>query len=309
MHRTLINFFSTSCIVLVFFANISTAYSQEGKIVFFAEHEGGMHLLDLATGKLSEINLGLSNIGNIDFNEKINKLVFEGSGGHFTPRSLYILDLQSHTKHLIIDSNTKERLYRPKFHPNGEYLYAVNYTEGIFRYSLSSKKWAKMKVAGINSLSPQGLSISKSGETALISPGNFKGFLLASVNNDGFEIKKKILTDFDSCISPRWAGDDVIYFAGRKKAGLQFIWSYNLKAEKLVQLTQPPIGARDFLSLSPSGKEIVFTGTGEQVEWRLWYISTEGAGIKPLTKGGSLSGHLSPVWIKETKQGLTKGSR
>ena len=229
---------------------------------------------------------------------QINKLVFEGSGGHFSPQSLYILDLQNHRSHLIIDSNTKARLYRPKFHPNGEYLYAVNYDEGIFRYSLSSEKWAKMEVSAMNSLNPQGLSISKSGGTALISPGNFKGFLLAGVKGNVFQVKKHILKDFDSCISPRWAGDDVIYFAGRKKAGLQFIWSYKLKTEKLVQLTQPPIGARDFLSLSQDEKQIVFTGTGEPVEWRLWFIFTDGTGIKPLTEGGSLSSHLSPVWIK-----------
>lgn len=291
--------FSLIFISLLFFANVSATIAQQGEIVFSAEHEGGMHKVDPTTGQTTEIDVGVRNARNIDFNQKINKLVFEASDGHFSSHSLYLLDLQSYKTQLIIDPNTTEKLYRPKFHPNGQYLYALNYSEGIYRYTLSSSKWTKMEVSGTNSLNPQGISLSKSGETALISPGHFKGFLLAAVKDKGFRVLKPILTEFDSCTSPRWAGDKVIYFAGRKKAGLQFIWSYNLETERLVQLTRPPIGARDFLALSPSEKEIVFTGTGEHLEWRLWHVNIDGTDIKPLTKGGNLSGHLYPVWIKE----------
>ncbi len=297
MHTNSTISFLIICVTVLFFACVSAAFAQKGEIVFFAEHEGGMHKVDIATGQVTEIDVGIYNIGDIDFNQKINKLVFEGSGGHFSPQSLYLLDLQTYKTHLIIDPKTTEKLYRPKFHPNGQYLYAVNYSEGIFRYALSSSKWTKMEVSATDSLNPQGISISKSGKTALISPGDFKGFLLANVENKRFRVIKLILSEFDSCISPRWAGDKDIYFAGRKEAGLQFIWSYNLETEKLIQLTQPPIGTRDFLSLSPSEKEIVFTGTGEHLEWRLWHVNINGTDIRRLTKGGSLSGHLSHLSI------------
>ena len=299
MHYIRIKFLTSVSVLLIALAHIASANSISGEIAFFAEHEGGLHMLDLHTSRIRELKIGLPNTGNLDFNGKTKLLVFEGSRGHHAPRSLYLLNIENNKKYLIYDANTsKPILYRPKFHPDGVHLYAVNYGEGIFRYSLSSKLWEKLQIAGQANLNPQGLSFSKSGKRVAISPGDFKGFLLARIVDTGLFIEKHLLNDFGSCIAAQWVGENKIVFAGRMKPGLQFIWSFDLETGELKQLTQPPIGTRDFLSLSQDEKTIVFTGTGEPLEWRLWQISIDGTDLKQLTKGGVLSGHLSPVWIQ-----------
>jgi len=152
-------------------------------------------------------------------------------------------------------------------------------------------------IIGSSSLNPQGLSFSKSGDKVALSPGNFQGFLVGNVKDGTIIIKEHVLADF-SCISPRWAGENDLIFAGRRAAGLQFIWKYDLATKKITQLSQPPIGSRDFLDLSNDERTIVFTGTSEKLEWRLWKIAIDGSDLKLLTRGGELSSHLSPVWIE-----------
>lgn len=268
-------------------------------IAFFAEHEGGLHMLDHATGEIRQIDVGLLNIGDLSYSKQRHLLAFEGARGHEQPHSLYLLDLKRNKKERIFQGlDHKEQLYRPSFDPSGQFLYAVNYFKGVYRYSLEKKDWTSVPVIGTSTLNPQGLSFSKSGDKVTISPGKFQGFLIGNVVNGTIVIKEHVLTGFNSCISPRWAGENTIIFAGRKVPGLQFLWKIDLTSKKVTQISQPPIGSRDFLALSNDEKTIVFTATPEELEWRLWQISADGSGLKQLTKGGDLSSHLSPVWIE-----------
>jgi Tol biopolymer transport system component len=269
------------------------------RIAFFAEHEGGLYILDYTTGQIKQINVEMLNVGNLAYSQKRNFLAFEGAKEHEEPQSLYLLDLRTNKKERIFKTtNDNEPLYRPCFDPTGQFLYAVNYDKGVYRYSLAKKNWESVHIVGSPSLNPQGLSFSISGNKIAISPGNFQGFLIGEIKEGTIIIKEHILTDFNSCISPQWAGENELIFAGRKVAGLQFLWKLDLVSKNVTQLSHPPIGSRDFLTLSNDKKTIVFTGTSEKLEWRLWKISVDGSGLQQLTRGGGLSSHLSPVWIE-----------
>ena len=287
---------SILCIVLGVFALAAEPVAPSVRIAFFAEHEGGLHILDYATGQIKQIDVGMLNVGDLVYSRKRNLLAFEGSKEHEEPQSLYILDLRTNKKERIFKA-TGDYVYRPRFEPTGQFLYAVNYDKGIYRYSFTTKKWISVPIIGSSSLNPQGLSFSKSGDKVALSPGNFQGFLVGNVKDGTIIIKEHVLADF-SCISPRWAGENDLIFAGRRAAGLQFIWKYDLATKKITQLSQPPIGSRDFLDLSNDERTIVFTGTSEKLEWRLWKIAIDGSDLKLLTRGGELSSHLSPVWIE-----------
>ncbi len=267
-------------------------------IAFSPEHDGGLYVLDVGSGKLREIDVGLPNIGDLAYSTRAKLLAFEGSRGHGQLQSLYLLELEDYEKDLIYEATSNETLYRPQFDPSGQYLYAVNYSTGIYRFTLTDRTWKRVQVSGVEKLNPQGVAFSKSGQQVAISPGNFQGFLIASVESNGFVVKDHVLAKFGSCISPQWIGDSAIVFAGRKEPGLQFIWKLDLESGTVTRITSPPLGVRDFLSLSRDERTIVFTGTAEKFEWRLWQVGIDGTGLRKLTKGGTLSGHLSPVWLE-----------
>jgi hypothetical protein len=274
------------------------AIDSPRQIAFFGEHEGGLHLLNYATGQIQELKVGTRNVGDLDYSHERGLLAFEGSTAHGQGKSLYLLNLNNGKKEIVFTARRgKEPLYRPRFDPRGEYLYALNYFEGVRRYSFLKKTWEPVRVADI-SISPQGLAFSRTGQRVAISPGDFRGFLIAKVTTDKFLPEEHVLADFDSCISPQWIDEKTLIFAGRKEPGMQYLWKFDLGSKHLTQLTIPPIGARNFLSLSRDGKTIVFTGTGEKFEWRLWEVSVDGTGLRQLTTGGNLSSHLGPVWIE-----------
>lgn len=269
------------------------------KIAFFVEHGGGLHVLDIRSEKVNQLNVGMSNIGNLDFHFDKKLLVFEGSNDHHMPRSLNIYDFKTKKVTKIYSPKSyDDAIYRAKFHPSGEHIYAVNYDNGIFIYSFTKRMWSKVKVDDDFLKGTQGISFSKSGKKVAISTGSFQGFLIADVENDSFTIKDSILEEFSSCTSARWQDDNTIIFAGRKKYGRQHLWKFSIDEKKLIQLTNRRVGSRDFLTLSMDGKTIVFTGTDKESEWRLWKISSNGNNLQKLTHGENYSSHLSPVWIE-----------
>ena len=269
-------------------------------IAFAAEHEGGLHTVEVSSGKISELNVGAMDVSDLTYYKAKRLLAFSAAKAHDSFESLYLLSLPQKKKQLIYDGQAHGyALYRPAFAPSGRYVYALNYSKGIFRYSLEEKHWERVAIAGKTGVNPQGLSFSSSGTKVAVSHGEFKGFLIASVTPDGFRIEREILNDFDACTSPRWIGDDIIVFAGRKQPGLQYLWKFHLGTGQLDQLTASPIGARDFLTLSNDQKTVVFTAaeTSQPLEWRLWLLELDGSKPTRLTKGGQLSSHLFPVWL------------
>jgi hypothetical protein len=269
-------------------------------IAFFAEHEGGLHLLESSTEAPTRLNVGFVNVGNLAYSTTARLLAFEASNSHEALRSLYILGREDSRPKRVFRSDEKSQLYRPVFDPAGENLYAVNYFTGIHRFPLSDRTWTQVPVLGAPDLNPQGLSFSPSGERVAISPARFDGFLIGRVGPDGFSIEKRILEEFESCISPRWVTETQLVFAGRQASGMQHLWVLDLGSGSVRQLTHPPIAVRDFLSLSPSRTTVVFTATDERkpLEWRLWQVQLDGSDLRQLTRGGDLSSHLSPVYIE-----------
>ena len=292
----------TTRLLIIFFSvlttpTIASEAVNKGKVAFFAEHEGGLFVLNTVDGSIRSVSVGFLGIGDLAYSPKSNLLAFVGASSHSELSSLYLLDLESNKKELIYKSQANHTLYRPAFDRTGQYLYAVNYESGIHKYSLASKTWNKVKVSGIKDLNPQGIAFSSSGKKVAISPGNFEGLIIANVESDRLEVIGYLLKEFGTCINPQWIDENSLVFAGRATPGLQFLWKLDIYSEKLTQITHPPLGVRDFLSLSKDGDKIVFTGTTER-EWRLWQVNIDGTELLQLTKGGELSSHLSPVWVE-----------
>jgi Tol biopolymer transport system component len=281
-------------------AHTFAAGIPKGAIAFAAEHEGGLHYVVPPSGEVHNVAFDQRNVGDLAYSKKRGQLAFFASKSHGPRGTLYLMDVATgHSKILLTAKENRNELYRPTFDPSGDYLYAVNYSNGIFRYSFANHHWQRVKVLGRDALNPQGLSLSSSGRRAAISHGEFVGLLIAEVEGDGLRIQREVLSDFQSVTSPRWLGDDALIFAGRRKAGLQFLWKLDLNSGSLEQLTSAPIGARDFLTLAGDGKTVVFTGTrdGDPLEWRLWEVSADKTPPKQLTAGGKLSSHLFPTFI------------
>lgn len=269
------------------------------RIAFFAEHEGGLHILDPVTGNIERIDVGFWDVGDLAYSPTARLLAFEASSSHTTPPSLYLLGYEDSGPTLVFQSTEDVFLYRPEFDPAGRYLYAVNVLSGIHRFSLADSLWTLVHVNGAPGLQPQRISISPSGERVAISPRRYDGFLIGRINDSGFAIEHHLLKEYESCYSPRWVSEDRIVFAGRLSPGIEQIWALDLVSEEVAQLTYDPVATRGHLSLSPDRQEIVFTATNrhQPLEWRLWRINIDGSGLQQLTRGGSLSSHLSPVFI------------
>lgn len=268
-------------------------------IAFFAEHGGGLYVLDSGTTDYQKIEVGISDVGGLAYSSKTQTLAFEARIRHEEPPSIYVLTKNRPDPERILAGTDDFFLYRPAFEPTGRLLYAVNYEDGIHRYSFDQESWEPVIVTGVEGLNPQGLAFSPSGDKVAISPGQFNEVLIGAVTENGLEITRRILDDFDSCISPRWVSETQIVFAGRKTAGLQYLWSIDLESGEVHKITDAPIGARDFLDLSPDRKRIVFSATNEDesLEWRLWQVELDGSNVEKLTSGGDLSSHLGPVHI------------
>lgn len=284
-------------LLILAYPHVANAQNAD-RIAFSVEHEGGLQILDLATGDFKALDVGMLNIGNLAYNHKNRLLVFEGSKTHDIPEAIYTYDFKSRKiERIYKPSSFEDILYRPEFEPGGDYLFSLNYDIGIFRYSFGNRKWEKVQVTGTKETNFQGISISQSGKKVALSPARFNGFLLGDLNGSEISINKHILTDFESCTSPRWVGDSIIVFLGRKKPSYQYLWKLSLATGTIEQLTAEPLGTRDFLDISNDGETIVFTATDSQNGmWRLWKIKINGEGLEPLTRSGQ--GHLSPIWIQ-----------
>lgn len=278
-------------------------------IAFTAGFEGELKLLDCASGRIRRLDVGQVAASSLAYSRTRNLLAFDEAEGHDGSGSIYLLDLKTmDVEHIY---NGEPSLHGPRFDHEGSCLYAGSFFDGIYRYCLASRAWEKIRISGLDSLSPNpmGLSFSKSGRKVAISlgyavgkapivPGAPKGFYIASVENGEFTVQDRVAIDFWDCTSPQWVGDEEIVFAGRKEEGVQYIWKLDLASGTLEQITEGPVGSLGFLSLSRDEKIIVFTGAGEKLEWKLWQVSIDGTGLKQLTGGDPHSGHLSPVWIE-----------
>jgi hypothetical protein len=284
--------------LFLLYALLAAESGPTGQVAFTGEFDGKIYVLDVASKQINELPVGNLDVKDLAYSNKARRFAFGALDGHTERLSLYILSLKDGGKRRIYQATSGiPQLYRPMFDPTGENLYAVNFAAGVFRYSFARQTWDKVAITGAEHINPQGLSFSDSGQEVAILPGNFKGLLIARVLNGRFVIDKHVVPEF-SAISPAWIGDEAIVFAGRRQEGLQFIWRLDVPSGKLTQLTSPPLGARDYLSLSADEKTIVFTGTDRaQADWKLWQVSVNGTQAHQLSPSSSMSDCLHPVWI------------
>ncbi len=277
----------------------NASWAATAEIAFTSESSGGLYVLDAQTLSVKRKSLGLTTIEDLAYSPRNKTLALIGSKGNDGQRSLFLLKWPA-TKLLRIPYPKDGAPYHPQFDPEGRYLYAVNYGPEIFRYSLSGGEWTRLPVQGIPDLHVQAIAVSPSGRLAAMSPADFKGFLIAEVAPNRFRVLRTVLTDFDNCISPHWIDDGHIVFLGRKTAGYQSVWLLNVGTGQLNQLTQPPLGTRDFLSLSSNGSSVVFTASDTimPAEWTLWRLDLSGKEPTRLIPGKQDSSFLFPVWIE-----------
>jgi hypothetical protein len=286
---------SLSCLCLVLAAQSGTSR----RIAFATEFEGKLRLLDYSTARIRSIDVGLSQLNSIAYCKAAALLALEGEDEREeSAYALYLWHLDTGKGELLHRAGAGENYYRPTFDPACQYLYAVSLSLGLGRYSLSGKGWDRVQITGAKVQILQEVAFSRSGRKVAISPENFKGFLIAGNEGKQLVVERSVLADFLGCISPIWIGDETLLFAGRREKGYQCLWRYDLETDKVRQLTYPPLGTRDFLSLSADGRTIVFTATTSRADWKLWEISVDGTGLRQLTRGSGSSNQLSPVWVE-----------
>jgi len=274
--------------------NAGTAGTAE--IAFTTEFAGDLYVMDARTLSVQRISVGLTSIGDLAYSHRNRTLALVGSQRGGGPQSIFLLTWPG-AKLRRIPYPSGAAPYRPQFDPEGRYIYAVNYGPEIFRYSLQGGHWARLPVDGVKDIHVQMLALSPSGHLAVISPADFKGFLIAEVAPDHFRVTRTVLSDFDSCTSAQWIDENHIVFLGRKTPGYQFVWLLDLETGQLRQLTQPPIGTRDFLSLSRDGTTLVFTATDTNFEWTLWRLNLNSQGPIRLLPPKPDDSYLFPTWI------------
>ena len=123
--------------------------------------------------------------------------------------------------------------------------------------------------------------------------------MIADVAADRFRVIRTVLADFESCTSPHWIDDTRMVFLGRKTQGYQSVWLLNVQSGQLDQLTRPPLGTRDFLSLSRDGASVVFTASDSIVppEWTVWRLDLNAKQPIRLIRAKQDSSFLFPTWI------------
>jgi len=276
--------------------------SRGGRIIYASEFDGRLLVVDTETRVVETHPLRFAKVGDLAYNQTSHTLALVGTRTQDRQQSLYLLRWPGQDLQLISrGTSTHGSPYRPAFDPSGEYVYAVDYGPNIFRYARTKKKWEEIPVDGPTDFHAQGLAFSPSGHFAALSPGDFKGFVIADVRSDQFRALHTVLSDFEGCISPHWIDDNTIVFAGRQRPGLQFLWELNVTTGELRQLTGPPIGARDFLSVSPDGQMVAFTATGGKLraEWAIWLLSPNTREPSRLTPENIRDSFLFPTWIEK----------
>jgi Tol biopolymer transport system component len=268
------------------------------EIAFTSESSDGLYVLDAQTLSVKRKSLGLSTIEDLAYSPRNKTLALIGSRGNEGQRSLFLLKWPG-SRLQRIPYPKDGAPYHPQFDPEGKFLYAVNYGPEIFQYSLNGGEWTRVPVQGVQDLHVQAIAVSPSGHLAAISPADFKGFLIAEVAPNRVRVLRTVLTDFDNCISAHWIDEGHIVFLGRKTAGYQSVWLLNLGSGQLSQLTHPPLGTRDFLSLSSDRGSVVFTASDTimPAEWTLWRLDLTGKEPIRLIPGKQDSSFLFPTWI------------
>jgi Tol biopolymer transport system component len=276
----------------------TAALADTPEIAFTSEFSGGLYVMDAQTLSVKRKSLGLTTIEDLAYSSSSKTLALIGSRGKDGQRSLFLLKWPG-TKVQLIAYPKEGAPYRPEFDPEGRFLYAVNYGSEVFRYSLKGGEWARVPVQGIQDLHVQEIAVSPSGHLAALSPADFKGFLIAEVAPEHFRVLRAVVTDFNSCTSAHWIDDSHIVFLGRKSEGYQSVWQLDLGSGQLRQLTHPPLGTRDFLSLSGDGRSVVFTGsdTISPAVWTLWRLDLTAKDPVRLIPGKQDSSFLFPAWI------------
>jgi len=268
-------------------------------IVFSSEFGDELFVMNTKTREKRTIPLRLAEFRDLTYSQALHALALVGSRTEGGQHSIFLLHWPRWTIEAL--PNLHEAPYRPAFSPDGKFVYAVDYGPKIFRYSIENKTWQRVPVEGLPDFHAQGLAFSPSGRRAAISPGDFKGFIIADVAAERFRVSRTVLSDFDGCTSPRWLDENTILFAGRRQPGLQFLWTFDLSTGQVRQLSNPPIGVRDFIAVSPDGKNVVFTGDDGKkvVEWTIWLLPLDSLQAVKLLPGKRDDSFLFPAWVEQ----------
>lgn len=291
---------AVACFVLVGAEAWAAEDLSNKEVGFMDVFEDIPKVVDIQSGKVRFLAGKTLYAREFDYNKSKRLVVLYDESWHDGPGRIDLLRRSDKRLIKIFDERTTGfNLYRPKFDPAGQYVYALNTEKGIFRYSLTKRKWEKVNIVGMNGVEPQVISFSRSGTKAVLSHGRYKGFLIAEVTDNGLRIDREILSDFEECISAQWVGDHTIVFGGGKApAATLTLWKLDLNTNELTQLLPSSMVGGDHVSLSADEKAVVFTGRTEQQHgWCLWLLRLDGSLPVQITKcsGGVVSNNS--VWL------------
>jgi Tol biopolymer transport system component len=276
---------------------IAAQSPPQRQIAFAIEFEQGLRLVNAETGSISVIDTGLDFLEDIGSCKGSDLLAMDGEIDR--RYRFYLLHLGNGQKDLLQDASAGESYLSPTFSADCGYLYAVSMAVGVVRFSVSQKRWERIRITGASVPIVQQVAFSKSGRTVAISPERYNEFLIARNEGNRLVVERSVLKEFYSCLSPVWVGDEAILFVGRraKDDDVQRLWKYEVVTGEVRPLTQSPLATRDRLSLSSDEKTIVLSATDGTAGGRgLWTVSVNGTRLRRLTH--SKEWVLSSAWVE-----------
>ena len=175
------------------------------------------------------------------------------------------------------------------FSKDGKYLYALNHTDGMVRYSLDLKKWQDVPVLNTSVTSYRTLSFSPSGRKFAITTYDPKDLLVGNVEQNRLVIKKTYLNSWEYASTPMWESESSLVFAGidDKKTGL---WRYNLVGGRRQRLLDNRYCVGRYVSISCDRATLAFVSMSPGAEqkgitdWAIWVLDLNTLKVDRLTK-------------------------
>jgi len=278
--------FSVLLFLLVSFERSLAAPSQELDSILYSSWDGLCSISDAPQSLPYCLKLPYK---NAEWQPHGNQIVAE------SPDGLLLLNRRGRVIRKLVSGDG----IRPRWTPDGRYIYAIKYDQGSFleRWDSTGKtKLAipvhiprdfKLPASGKPPLqSFQMISFSPSGAKVALLSMDFKELLIADVGNSSISVLTIMPAGFSYVSSSVWLDEEHLLFVGQKGSERADLWELDVRSGTTKQNRIPGLWLRDFVTLAPDRRTVVVTATKDTKppSWNLWMYTLGGATAIQLTR-------------------------